>query len=140
MFNSGGKKMKRILRVFPERTSYTPTDNMVYIGMPDMFLPDHDEVHVIHLWGSILQRIINGKGRTDKSVILGGVAFGSDVKEFQQGMYLKSNIIFTSRGCNNKCSFCVVPKVEGKLLELPICKGNIIQDNNFLQCSKEHKK
>lgn len=54
-------------------------------------------------------------------------------------MYIKSNIIFTTRGCNNNCPWCIVPKNEGKLKELPICQGNIIQDNNFLQANEVHK-
>ena len=54
-------------------------------------------------------------------------------------MYVKSNVIFTSRGCNNNCGFCGVPKIEGKIRELPVVEGNIIQDNNFLQCSRAHK-
>lgn len=47
--------------------------------------------------------------------------------------------IFTSRGCDNKCSFCAVPKIEGPLVELddyPI--KPIICDNNFLGCSRRH--
>lgn len=135
--------MKRIIRVFPYRTSYTPDDDMVYIGLPDMLIPYHDEVHIscIFTWDRRYCRWLyyQWQGFTDKPVLLGGVAFGSEVKGFVQGMYLKSNVIFTSRGCNNKCGFCAVPNVEGKLHELPICKGNIIQDNNFLQCSIEHK-
>ena len=44
----------RILRVFPERTSYTPDDSMVLIGLPpmDILIPPHDEVHIscIFMW------------------------------------------------------------------------------------------
>ena len=54
-------------------------------------------------------------------------------------MYLKSNIVFTTRGCNNKCPHCIVHKTEGRLRELPIHPGNVIQDNNFLQASRAHK-
>lgn len=38
---------RRILRVFPRRTSYTPDDELVYIGAPALLLPlpEHDEVH-----------------------------------------------------------------------------------------------
>ena len=135
--------MKRILRVFPKRTSYTPDDDMVYIGMPDMLVPDHDEVHIscIFTWDRPYCRELQfqWQGITDKPVLLGGPAFDSPVEGFQQGMYIKSNVIFTSRGCNNHCGFCGVPKLEGPIQELPICTGNIIQDNNFLQCSREHK-
>jgi hypothetical protein len=135
--------MKRIIRVFPERTSCTPTDNMVYIGEPDFLIPEHDEVHIscTFTWDREYCRDLqfHWQGMTDKPVILGGPAFGSKVDGFTQGMYVRSNVIFTSRGCNNNCEFCIVPKLEGKLKEIPVTKGNIIQDNNFLQCSREHK-
>lgn len=37
----------RIIRVFPNRTSYAPDDNMVFIGMPPFIIPEHNEVHVL---------------------------------------------------------------------------------------------
>lgn len=52
------------------------------------------------------------------------------------------SIIFTSRGCNNRCSYCAVWKVEGKLnscrrsirhLVYPKHSRIIIWDNNILQ-------
>lgn len=49
------------------------------------------------------------------------------------------NATFTSRGCIRKCSFCLVPKMEGKLIELenyPI--RPIICDNNLLATSSRH--
>lgn len=133
----------RIIRVFPKRNSYTPTDDMVFIGNPPFEIPEHDEVHVscTFTWdrGKCLELQKQWQARTDKEVKIGGVAFGSPVDDFTQGMYIKQNIIFTSRGCNNNCPWCIVPKVEGKLKELPICIGNIVQDNNFLQTNKAHK-
>lgn len=135
--------MKRILRVFPYRTSYTPDDDMVWIGEPNMLIPDHDEVHIscTFTWDRprCKDLFLDFQAITDRPVLLGGPAFKSKPDGFQQGMYLKSNVIFTSRGCNNSCRWCGVPVVEGKLVELPIVEGNIIQDNNFLQCSREHK-
>ena len=39
--------MKKILRVFIKKTSHTPIDDYVRIGMPDMFMPkDISEVHI----------------------------------------------------------------------------------------------
>jgi len=46
---------------------------------------------------------------------------------------------FTSRGCIRKCSFCLVPKLEGELIELdnwPV--RPIVCDNNLLATSTAH--
>ena len=133
----------KIIRVFPEKTNYTPIDDYVFIGMPPFIIPEHDEVHIscAFTWDREYAKELKfqWEGRTDKPVKLGGVAFNSPVDDFIQGLYVKSNVIFTTRGCNNNCPWCIVPKQEGKLRELPICQGNIIQDNNFLQASRQHK-
>jgi hypothetical protein len=130
--------------VFPQRTSYTPDDDYVFIGMPPLFLiPEHDEVHISCVFTWDIERCEELKYQwelyTDRPVKLGGVAFGSQNDTFTPELYVKKGITFTSRGCNNKCTYCEVHKREGKLKELPITSGNIIQDNNFLQTSHEHK-
>ena len=142
-------KKKKILRVFPNRTSYTPEDPLVYCAnglkqVPMLCLfPEFDEIHIscIFTWDKFLceELAFQFKGITDKQVKLGGPAFKSPTKDFEQGLYIKKNITFTSRGCNNNCPWCIVPKIEGKLKELPVCPGNIIQDNNFLQTSRKHQ-
>lgn len=146
----------KILRVFPHKTSYTPDDDMVLIGHPALAendgqiefketrpLPPHDEIHIscTFTWDMALCERLAGlySQDTDKPVRLGGVAYGSPCDTFTPGLYVKQGVVFTSRGCNNNCSFCIVPKNEGKLKELPIVEGNLINDNNFLQCSREHK-
>lgn len=133
----------KIIRVFPTKTSYTPIDDYVFIGMPPFIIPEHDEIHIscTFTWDRDYCEFLQyqWQGRTNKPVKLGGVAFGSSSDEFIPGMYVKPNIIFTTRGCNNKCPWCVVPKNEGRLKELPIHPGNILQDNNFLQASRAHK-
>jgi hypothetical protein len=137
--------MNGIIRVFPRRTSYTPTDDYVFIGVPPLqyFIPEHEEIHVscTFTWdkAECENLAYMWEGATNKPVKLGGPAFGSQANDFIPGMYMKSNIVFTTRGCNNKCSYCVVPKTEGRLKELPIHPGNVIQDNNFLQASRAHK-
>lgn len=137
--------MKRIIRVFPHRNSYTPNDDMVRIGPPDFLpLPDHDEVHIscTFTWDRELCEYIKSQYeiKTDKPVKIGGVAYESKCEGFTPGMYIKKGVIFTSRGCNNNCPWCCVPRIEGRLQEIEdIPEGNIIQDNNFLQCSEKHK-
>ena len=135
----------RIIRVFPRRTSYTPADDYVFIGYPPgLFIPQHDEIHIscTFTWDRALCEELKYQWEavTTKPVRIGGPAYGSRADDFVQGLYLKPNIIFTSRGCNNACSWCIVPKLEGSLKmldDIPI--GNIIQDNNFLQCSWGHQ-
>lgn len=139
--------MKKIIRVFPKRTSYTPIDKYALIGYPmfndEQLIPPHDEIHIscVFTWDRDKCRKLQAAwtDQTNKPVLLGGPAFESPAKDFKQGMYLNQNMVFTSRGCNNNCSFCCVPKLEGKLKEISICEGNVIQDNNFLQCNKFHK-
>lgn len=134
-----------ILRVFPKRTSYTPDDALAFVGMPPMrfMIPEHDEVHIscTFTWDmdEAEELAYQWEGVTDKPVKVGGVAYHSPVDDFVPGMYIKKNIIFTSRGCNNNCRWCGVRRLEGTLRELPIYDGNVIQDNNFLQCSRQHK-
>jgi len=136
---------KGIIRVFPRRTSYTPIDDMAFVGMPPgpWLMPEHDEIHVscTFTWDKNYceELAYQWEGVTNKPVKLGGPAFGSPTDDYIPGMYIKPNIIFTTRGCNNNCKFCGVPNTEGRLRELPITPGNIIQDNNFLQASKAHK-
>lgn len=132
-----------IIRVFPRKTAYTPDDDMAYIGLPPMEIPDHDEIHIscAFTWDKAYCEDLayQWEGRTNKPVKIGGPAYNSPAEDFVQGLYIKKNIIFTTRGCNNNCPWCCVPRLEGKLRELPICQGNIIQDNNFLQASRQHK-
>lgn len=136
----------RILRVFPRKTSYTPDDPLVFTSYPPLpaLIPPHDEVHIscTFTWDKELaeELAFQWEAATNRPVKLGGPAYDSIATDFVQGLYLKPNIIFTTRGCNNLCPWCHVPHLEGRLRtlgEIPI--GNIIQDNNFLQAPKSHK-
>jgi hypothetical protein len=135
--------LRKILRVFPNKNSYTPDDSLAFIGMPPLVIPEHDEIHIscTFTWDKKYCEELKYQWevRTQKPVKLGGVAFQNPADDFKQGLYIKSNIIFTTRGCNNNCPWCCVPKIEGKLKELPVYVGNIIQDNNFLQANRTHK-
>jgi hypothetical protein len=120
-------------------------DEFVFIGRPPFrqMIPDHDEVHIscIFTWDRTECESLSEAWQdvTDKPVKLGGVAYGSSCKDFIPGLYIRDEITFTSRGCDNCCPWCVVPKMEGVLRELPITPGRWVQDNNFLQTSRTHK-
>ena len=130
-----------LARVFTTKTSMTPDDADAYIGAPPMSLPKYDEVHisVTFTWDvektMLLASLWQHKCQTIK---IGGCAYDDRGDNFVPGMYLKRGIIITSRGCPNNCSFCFVPAREGKIRELPIQEGNVIQDNNLLACSRQH--
>jgi hypothetical protein len=130
--------------VFPRRTEYSPFDDMAFYDVPGMFIPDHDEVHVCCVFTWDKERAeelrFQWQGYTDKPVLIGGPAYGDAGGDFVPGRYVKPGIVFTSRGCPNKCKFCFVPHREGPLRELPVIHpGHIIQDNNFLACTEKHK-
>lgn len=138
--------MKQILRVFARRTSMTPTDELAFYDPPGLFIPEHDEVHVVVVFTWDIEKgewlKMCWESATDKPVRIGGPAFDDPcLEDFVPGLYLKRGVTVTSRGCVNACPFCLVPKREGRLREIEnFAEGNIIQDNNFLACSKQHKR
>lgn len=132
----------RIIRVFPRRTSFTPDDALAFVGDPKSIFPDADEVHVsvAFTWDICGGKRLQAEWAKHYSVVrLGGPAFGGKPDRFIPGMYVKHGVTFTSFGCNNACPWCLVPKNEGKLIEINnFSLGWIIQDNNLLQCSRSH--
>jgi hypothetical protein len=131
-----------IARVFTTQTSYSPDDENAYFDAPDMLTPKYDEAHIsiTFTWDIERGKQLAKEWKRNATVVkIGGPALGSENNKFTPGMYTRSGITYTSRGCNNKCTYCYVWKREGKLTELPVTRGNWIQDNNFLQCSREHK-
>lgn len=133
---------KRIARVFPTKTNMCPTDKDAYFGLPTLWTPQYDEVHISITFTWDILRIPDhvklwepyGKIKVD------GPALNNPGGEFVSGMYLKKGITITSRGCPWNCHWCFIPKREGKIRQLPIITGNIIQDNNLLACQKPHIK
>ena len=133
----------KIARVFPRKTKATPDDDMVFFGPPPLLLlPEIDEVHV-----SVTFTYDRPKAEEQAEdwmmagvpVKLGGPAYDDPAEgEFIPGRYIKKGYTLTSRGCNNKCWFCLAPRREGPLRELEIKDGWDILDNNLLQCSEDH--
>ena len=146
----------KILRVFPRRTSYTPVDDMVIVcpkpktdnqkewgvTIPET-RPVADEVHIscTFTWDKEWSLFLQKAWLQYYPVVkIGGPAFSSPCDLFIPGLYVKPGVTFTSHGCNHKCPWCLVPEREGPLQIDRIQPGNILNDNNILQCPKNHWK
>lgn len=134
---------EKSIRVFPYRTKWTPTDDMVCIGGPSLFRPGTPETPVrISVTFTCnrpeAERIAAEWRHYYRDVKVGGPAYGDAGGEFVPGMFLKEGCTITSRGCSKNCGWCVVPKREGAIRELKIQPGWIVQDNNLLACSDGH--
>jgi len=135
----------RVLRVFPRRTSYTPTDEMVAVGEPGFFRPAPSEVDEVHVSATFswdrkaAERLAQAWAVPYPNVQVGGPAFQSPVVGFTAGLYVRQGVTFTTRGCNNHCPWCIVPELEGplRLISEP-SPGHILQDNNLLQAPRSH--
>jgi hypothetical protein len=117
----------------------TPTDRDAYFSPPLLNTPFYDEVHIScqFTWDVEKAKDLAVQWRKFGKVKLGGVAIdGESDQSFQAGMYLKKGVTITSRGCPNKCSFCMVRKGLIEFDDFP--EGNIVQDNNILACSDRH--
>ncbi len=129
------------IRVFPRRTSLTPTDALAFVGDPPLWRPKAERVSVscAFTWDKAeAARLAGAWALHYDHVELGGPAYGSPCETFEPGRFIQHGVTFTSRGCNNHCPWCLVPDHEGRLRELPLVPGWIIQDNNLLQCSRDH--
>lgn len=132
----------KILRVFPHRTSFTPDDALAFVGDPPMIRPEVDEVHVSMTFSwdyPEAQRLAQAWRQYYPHTYMGGPVLRSVNDDFTPGLYVRSGVVFTSRGCNHRCPWCLVPQREGTLKLLPIQEGHIIQDNNLLQTPREHQ-
>ena len=131
-----------LIRVFPRRTSLTPTDELAFVGNPPMDRPEADEVHVSCAFTWDLReayRLQKEWSQFYPKVLIGGPALESPLGPFIPGRYLKEGVTFTTRGCNKKCPWCLVPKREGRLSETQdFPDGWMVQDNNLLQAGREH--
>ena len=129
----------KIARIFPRKTNATPDDDLVFFGDPPKDF-DFDDSHI-----SVTFSYDKGKAEQlaeswdkIKTAKLGGPAYDNPGSDFIPGMYVKKGYVITSRGCNNKCWFCSVPKREGSIRELPITNGFNLLDSNILACSNDH--
>jgi hypothetical protein len=133
----------KIARVFPRITNATPKDDLCFFSTPPLWRIDCDEVHIscTFTYDKPKAEWLAKQWRSQRyNVKIGGAAYDDNGGIFVKGRYLKDGYVITSRGCNNNCWFCSVPKREGSIRELPIVEGNDILDSNLLQCSETHIK
>ena len=133
-----------MIRVFARKTKWTPTDDLAFYTSPPLFLRGWDPgvpvmVSATFTWDiEKAYALARAWSLHFGNVRVGGPAFGDPGDEFVPGRFIKHGVTFTSRGCPKRCPWCMVPIREGKLRELQIQPGYIIQDNNLLACSHGH--
>ncbi len=130
-----------MIRVFPRKTNLTPVDDKVYFTGPPLYDLIGREVCVSTTFIEDRSKAEALAGLWEKQgydVTIGGPAYNDRGTQFIPGRFVKKGAVFTSRGCNNSCWFCYVPKREGLIRELHITNGFNILDSNLLQCSRDH--
>lgn len=135
----------KIARVFPTKTSMSPTDPLVFFGPPtlDAMALEPEAVHISVTFSWDLQKAEDLYYQWEMlgvPVEVGGPAFGDRMSEsFTPGLYLKEGMVITSRGCPKDCWFCDVGKcARGRVIELPVQDGWNILDDNILATSDDH--
>jgi hypothetical protein len=111
-----------MIRVFPHRNKWTPTDEMTFIGEPPLFRPGDRRmpvrISVTFTWHKQdAERIAKSWAQYYDDVQLGGPAYEDPGGEFIPGRFMKEGCTITSRGCPKKCGWCVVPMREGLVRE-----------------------
>lgn len=134
-----------LIRVIVRKTKWTPRDK-------EAFYCD-ESMYAVKTFGSETPVFVSCTFTWDKkkavelarawamnfrNVQVGGPAFNAHSGEFVPGRFVKEGVTFTSRGCPKRCPWCLVPLREGKIRELKIQPGYIVQDNNLLACSRGH--
>lgn len=137
-----------IARVFPRKTSASPTDDLAFFGTPTIegiATCIKREISAVHISVTFTYDIEKAEELYDTwkivgvPVEVGGPAFDDRMGDFVPGMYLRDGLIFTSRGCTKDCWFCSVPRCShGVIRELPIVDGWNIMDDNILGTSASH--
>lgn len=131
----------RLARVFARRTNATPNDSLAFFGPPDMFPVNADACHISVTFTydlPIAERLAH-QWKAVGPITIGGPALGEPSGEFVPGRYLAIGNVITSRGCPNRCWFCLAAKREKTIRELPIRDGWRIHDDNLLATSRAHQ-
>ena len=132
---------EKIIRVFPRRTKWTPSDALAFVGDPSLFRPEDFpvKVSVTFTWDiPEAERLYKAWKVYYSDVEMGGPALGDRGGKFSPGLFVEPGRVVTSRGCIRSCAHCFVPEREGTIRELEIKDGWDVFDNNLLACSREH--
>ncbi len=130
-----------MIRVFPRKTNASPIDELAFFDGPPLWeIGDYDvRVSCTFIYDKPRSEALAEQwNRCGYKVTVGGPAYDDHGGEFMPGQYVKKGMVITSRGCNNNCWFCKVPRREGKIREIEIKNGYNLLDNNILQCSDKH--
>ncbi len=121
----------------------SPTDKDAYFDTPDLFTRRYDKamISTVFTWDKPRAEMLAEAWKTvADEVVVGGPAYDDPGDDFMPGMFLKQGIVILSRGCPNRCSFCLVHRREGNLRLMGIKPGHIEQSNNFLACPDSYRK
>lgn len=127
--------------MFPRKTKWTPDDELAFVGEPELFRPPDQPVRISCTFTYDIpeaERLFRAWSVWYSDVELGGPAFGEPGGAFEPGLFVKKGVTITSRGCTKECPWCLVPKREGWIRELPVQAGWDVADNNLLSCSEGH--
>ena len=130
-----------MIRVFPRKTAWTPTDALAFVGDPPLFRPPEKPVCVSVTFTWDIEdgmRLYRAWSDLYEDVRIGGPAFSDPGMWFTPGQFVKPGVTFTSRGCIKRCPWCFAQQREGSIRPLPILPGNNIGDNNLLACPRDH--
>ncbi len=131
-----------MIRVFPRRTRWTPTDSLAFVGEPGLFRPPEQQVKISVTFSWDIpeaERLYRSWSRFYSDVEIGGPALGDPGDEFVAGRFLQHGRLITSRGCPRECPWCFASRREGSVIrELPVTDGYDVADNNLLACSESH--
>lgn len=130
-----------MIRVFPRKTKWTPTDDLAFYGGPPLYdLPDMPvAISVTFTWDKMRgEQLLKEWSLRNDDVGIGGPAYGGfSGGEFVPGRFIKEGVTITSRGCPKNCPWCLVPQGQ-RPKELIVQPGHIIQDDNLLACTTKH--
>jgi hypothetical protein len=117
----------------------------------DLMMADKINISAIFSWDlPRLRSVADNALFFGCKVLIGGPAVANNIKSLSKynigydhgAEYVEGDfsMTWTSRGCIRNCSWCIVPKIEGRTM---IERDNLhyaplVLDNNFLACSDKH--